>query len=360
MPETPLRRSILFRAEASTIGVDIGGTKILAGVVDPHGNVLARRQVPTLGHDVRLVEDSVVTIVEDFRRSHEIAAIGIGAAGFVDAARTVVMFSPHLNWRREPLRAAVAERVRLPVVVDNDANAAGVAESLYGAAKDERFVVCITLGTGIGGALIIDRKVFRGHNGMAGEFGHMQVVPLGRRCECGNRGCWEQYASGTALLRDARELIANGSPLAHRLRELVDGDPTRLTGPQITQEARNGDPLSLELLGDIGEWLGVGLAGLAAAFDPSCIVIGGGLSDAGDLLLRPTRSAFSKALTGRGHRTEPTIVVADLGPEAGSIGAAAMARSAARKARRRTRRLERRDVRLRDSAAPFGRGRRIV
>ena len=160
------------------------------------------------------------------------------------------------------------------------------------------------------------------------------------------------------MLRDARELIANGSPLAHRLRGLVDGDPARLTGPQVTQEARNGDPLSLELLSDIGEWLGVGLAGLTAAFDPSCIVIGGGLSDAGDLLLRPTRSAFSKALTGRGHRTEPEIVIAALGPEAGFIGAADMARSAARKARRRTRRADRRDARVRASAAPLGSRRR--
>ena len=360
MPETPPRRSLLFRAEASTIGVDIGGTKILAGVLDPHGKVLARRRVPTPGHDVQLVEDSIVSVVQDLRRSHDIAAVGIGAAGFVDATRRVVMFSPHLNWRREPLQSAVAERVRLPVVVDNDANTAGVAECLYGAARGHRFVLCITLGTGIGGALIIDNKVFRGSNGMAGEFGHMQMVPTGHRCECGNRGCWEQYASGTALLRDARELIANGSPLAHRLRALVDGDPARLTGPQVTQEARDGDPLSLELLSDIGEWLGVGLAGLAAAFDPSCIVIGGGLSGAGDLLLDPTRSAFSKALTGRGHRTEPEIVIAALGPEAGFIGAADMARSAARKARRRTRRADRRDLRVRDSAAPLGSRRRLM
>lgn len=360
MPETPLRRSKLFRPEASTIGVDIGGTKILAGVVDPYGRVLARRQVPTPGYDVQLVEDSVVSVVRDLGKSHEIAAVGIGAAGFVDAARRTVMFSPHLNWRREPLQSAIAERVRLPVVVDNDANAAGVAECLYGAARGHRFVLCITLGTGIGGALIIDRKVFRGDNGMAGEFGHMQVVPNGHRCECGNRGCWEQYASGTALLRDARELIANGSPLAHRLRELVDGDPTRLTGPQVTQEARSGDPLSLELLSDIGDWLGVGLAGLAAAFDPSCIVVGGGLSDAGDLLLDPTRSAFSKSLTGRGHRSEPVIVVAELGPEAGFIGAADMARSAARKARRGTRRADRRAARSRVSAVPSGSRRSLM
>ncbi len=162
----------------------------------------------------------------------------------------------------------------------------------------------------------------------------MQVVPDGIRCECGNRGCWEQYASGNALVRDARELVRSTAPMAHQLRELVDGDASRLEGPQITQAARDGDPLSIELLADIGRWLGVGLAGMAAAFDPGCIIIGGGLSDAGELLIGPTRTAFSRSLTGRGHRDEPVIVQAELGPNAGFIGAADMARSAARRSRR--------------------------
>ena len=185
-------------------------------------------------------------------------------------------------------------------------------------AQGHRFVLCVTLGTGIGGALVLDGKVFRGFNGMAGEYGHMQMVPNGHRCECGNRGCWEQYASGNALVREAREPITNGSPLAHHLHDLVDGDPALLAGPQITRAARDGDPLSLELVGDIGEWLGVGLAGLAAALDPSCIVIGGGLSDARELLLEPARAVFTKSLTGRGHRAEPEIVIASLGADAGS------------------------------------------
>src|SRR5690242_12115068 len=128
---------------------------------------------------------------------------------------------------------------------------------------------------------------------MAGEFGHMQVVPDGHRCECGNRGCWEQYASGNALLREARELIRSSSPMARHLRTVVNGDADALDGPQFTEAAREGDPLSIELLADVGRWLGVGLAGMAAAFDPGCIVIGGGLSDAGAFLIEPTRQAFS-------------------------------------------------------------------
>lgn len=306
----------------------------MAGVVDSAGTVLAMDQRPTLGHDVQAVEDTIVDLVRGFALHHDIAAVGIGAAGFVDAGRSVVMFSPHLDWRREPLRAQVANRLKVPVVVDNDANAAALAESRFGAGRHHRFVLCVTLGTGIGGALVLDQRVYRGANGMAGEFGHMQVVPQGHLCACGNRGCWEQYASGNALVRDAREMVRANSPMAHHLRDLVDGDAELLEGPQVTQAARDGDPLSVELLTDVGTWLGVGLAGMTAAFDPHCIIIGGGLSAAGDLLVDPTRLAFSRSLTGRGHRKEPVIVAAELGPRAGFIGAADMARSAARRSRK--------------------------
>ncbi len=341
MPEAS-RRPRPSRWDPLTVGIDIGGSKVLAGVVDPLGAVLATEQRATPGRSVAAVEDTVVDLVTSLGRRYNVAAVGIGAAGFVDASRSVVTFSPHLAWRDEPLRAAVADRIRLPVVVDNDANTAALAESRFGAGAGHRYVLCVTLGTGIGGALVIDHRVFRGANGMAGEFGHIQVVEDGHRCPCGNRGCWEQYASGNALVREARELISAGSPHAHRLSELVGGDPALLTGPQITEAARAGDPLSVELLVDVGRWLGVGLAGMTAAFDPSCIVVGGGVSAAGELLLAPAREAFARALVGRGYRTEPVIVAAALGPEAGFVGAADMARSAARRSRRsrgRTRRL---------------------
>ncbi len=334
MSEAVTRRVRASRSDPLTVGIDVGGTKVLGAVVDATGAVVAVDRRPTEGHDVRAVEDTIVDLVQGFAREYDIAAVGIGAAGFVDATRTVVMFSPHLNWRREPLRARVAERVKLPVVVDNDANTAALAECRFGAGRGHRFVLCLTMGTGIGGALVIDQRLYRGANGMAGEFGHMQVVPDGHRCECGNRGCWEQYASGNALVRDAREMIRAGSPMAQHLRDLVDGDLEALDGPHITQAARDGDPLSIELLADVGAWLGVGLAGLTAAFDPGCLIIGGGVSDAGDLLLEPTRRAFSRSLTGRGHRDEPVILQAELGPSAGFIGAADMARSAARRSRR--------------------------
>jgi glucokinase len=328
MPDSSARRPPRGRQGPSTIGVDIGGTKVLGGVVDATGTVLASERRPTPGRSVRDVEDTIVGLVTALSSRYDVGAVGIGAAGFVDADRSTVVFSPHLAWRDEPLREALQRRVPVPVVVDNDANAAALAECRFGAGAGHRYVLCVTLGTGIGGALVIDDEVFRGANGMAGEFGHVQVVPGGHRCECGNRGCWEQYASGNSLVRDARELVLAGSPVAHHLAELVGGDASRLTGPLVTEAARGGDPLAVELIADVGAWLGVGLAGMAAAFDPGAIIVGGGVSAAGDLLLGPTREAFSRTLVGRGYRTEPVIVGAALGPDAGFIGAAALARSA--------------------------------
>jgi glucokinase len=353
MTELFPRRSVVSRRDLLTIGIDVGGTKVLAGVVDSDGRVLARERRETPGRSVAAVENTIVDLVTLLRESFDIAAVGVGAAGFVDATRSTVLFSPHLAWRQEPIREAVMGRTRLPVVVDNDANAAALAESRFGAGVGHRMLLCVTLGTGIGGAMVIDGRVFRGAHGLAGEFGHIQMVADGYRCECGNRGCWEQYASGNALVRDARELVAAASPMAHTLRDLVQGNPEELSGPLITQAARDGDPLARELLADAGEWLGVGLAGMAAAFDPSALIVGGGVSEAGELLLQPTRQAFARTLTGRGLRPEPPILAAALGPEAGFIGAAYMARSAARRSRRGRKRRDRLSRRQRELRARF-------
>ena len=232
-----------------------------------------------------------------------------------------MLFAPHLSWRNEPLREAISSRLRLPVVVENDANAAVWAEWRFGAGRGESHLVCVNLGTGIGGAMIVNGTLQRGRFGVAGEFGHMQVVPDGRRCECGNRGCWEQYASGNVLVREARELAAANSPVAHR-------DPgarrRRRGGDHRTADhrgrAQDGDPAARELFEEVGNWLGVGMANLAAALDPGTFVIGGGLSEAGDLLIGPARDSFRRSLTGRRFRPEATIVQAQLGNAAGLVG----------------------------------------
>ena len=308
------------------VGVDIGGTKVAAGVVDPDGRVIARARRLTPSRDPRAVEDTIVEVVNELRSDHDVVAVGIGAAGFVDAARARVMFAPHLAWRNEPLRDAIRSAIDLPVTVENDANAAAWAEWRFGAGRGETRLICVTLGTGIGGGILIDGQVQRGEWGMAGEFGHMVVVPDGRRCECGNRGCLEQYASGNVLGREARELAEAGSPVTVPMMQRAGGDVKALVGPLITQAAREGDAVAIELFGEVGRWLGIGLANLAAALDPGIFVIAGGVSDAGELLLGPARQSFRRTLTGRGFRPEPRIVVAALGPEAGLVGAADLAR----------------------------------
>ncbi|MDQ1721615.1 MAG: glucokinase, partial [Pseudonocardiales bacterium] len=218
------------------------------------------------------------------------------------------------------------EAIGVPVVVENDANAAAWAEYRFGAARDARVAVMVTLGTGIGGGLVVSGVLYRGAYGVGCEYGHMSVVPDGRRCACGNRGCWEMYASGTALARDARELAAISPVGAHRLMALANGDPDQLTGPLVTSAAREGDPAAVEIYTAMGRWLGRGLANLAAVIDPTVFVIGGGVSEAGDLLLGPARQAFGESLTGRGFRPAADILLAELGPEAGLVGAADLAR----------------------------------
>lgn len=312
-----------------SIGVDIGGTKVAAGVVGEDGTILEHTLEPTPSHSPQAVEDAIVDVVTNLRTRHRVIAVGIGAAGWVDNAQAVVAFSPHLAWRAEPLRQRLAQRIELPLIVDNDANAAAWAEYRFGAGRGSSVMVCITLGTGIGGGLVINGQLFRGTYGMAGEWGHMVTVPGGHRCECGNRGCWEQYASGNALVREARDLARSNSPLAYRLLELAGGgDVEAITGPSVTAAALAGEPTAIELFDEVGSWLGQGIANLSAALDPDLFVIGGGVSAAGDLLLGPAQAAFRRTLAGRGFRPEARLALAHLRNDAGLIGAADLARRA--------------------------------
>ncbi|MHA7190852.1 ROK family glucokinase [Arthrobacter sp. MDT2-16] len=313
-----------------SIGVDIGGTKVAAGVVDVRGRILAEARRATPGQDPRAVEAVITELVRELSREYRIRSVGIGAAGWMDLSNSTVLFSPHLAWRNEPLRRNLEKLLRRRVTVVNDADAAAWAEWRFGAGRGESRLVCVTLGTGIGGAMIMGGRVERGRHGVAGEFGHQIIVPQGHRCECGNRGCWEQYASGNALGREARELAAANSPVARAIIDAAPGDGSAITGALVTRLAMEGDPASRELVDDVGQWLGLGLANLAAALDPGTFVIGGGLSAADELLLEPARRAFGRNLTGRGFRPAARIERAALGPEAGLIGAADLSRTLSR------------------------------
>lgn len=293
------------------VGVDVGGTKVLAGVVDAHGRVTgtARRTTPGRRVDARMVEDALTEAVLEAAGGSALAGVGVAAAGFVDAAGERVRFAPHLPWLDEPVRSRLADRWGAPVRLENDATAATYGELVLGAARGYENLLMVNLGTGLGGGIVIGGRLHRGHNGMAGEFGHMQVVPGGLDCACGSRGCWEQYCSGRALERYARER-----------------DPDLLDGRMVTAAADAGDLVARAAFGELGHWLGVGLANLVAAFDPELVVVGGGVSEAGDRLLEPARVALSRALVGAGHREVPAVVAAKLGNLAGLVGAAALVR----------------------------------
>lgn len=310
------------------IGVDIGGTKIAASIVDSTGKVLDKARRETPAQDVAAIANAVAEVAAELQAKSSgrtIGGIGVACAGFVDADGEAVVFAPNLAWRDEPLAQRLRDATGLPVTLDNDANAAAWGEFKFGAAREAKDTVMVTLGTGVGGGIVSQDQLTRGAHGMAAEIGHLRVVPDGRRCGCGNRGCWEQYASGTALVREAREMVAAQSPHAAELSALCGGDPQALNGTMITTAAKAGDQASIELLEDIGRWAGEGMASLAAVLDPDMFVIGGGVSAAGDLVLEPARAAFARQLTARGHRPMPPMVIAALGNDAGMIGAADLA-----------------------------------
>jgi glucokinase len=298
-------------------------------VVDEQGRILAKLKRSTPAASPARTEQAIADVVTELLAEvppDQITAIGLGAAGFVDSARSTMLFAPNLAWRDEPLKQRVEERLGREVVVENDANASAWAEARFGAARGYRDVMLVAVGTGIGASIIIGGELYRGRWGIAGEPGHVRVVPDGRLCGCGNRGCWEQYSSGSALVAEAREFARRTPEGAMRLLQLGGGRPEGISGPEITRAATEGDPAALRCFQTVGGWLGQGLADLAAILDPACFVIGGGVSEAGDLLLDPARAAFERALTGRGHRPYAEIKVAQLGQDAGIVGAADLAR----------------------------------
>jgi glucokinase len=309
-----------------TIGIDVGGTKIAGGLVDESGAIVARTRRDTPSTDPAAIVHDIVAVVTELRAGQVVDGVGVGSAGFVDAGRSTVLFAPNLAWRDVPVRDQVSDATGLRVVVENDANAAAWGEFRFGAAEDVDDMVCVTIGTGVGGGVVVDGRLYRGAHGIGAELGHVRMVPGGHLCGCGNHGCVEQYASGRALVREARALADSGSVFASRLLEMAGGDPAAITGPMVTLAAQEGDEPSRELITDLGRWLGEALAMFAAILDPAVFVIGGGVSEAGELLVQPAVTAYHRNLTGRGHRPEAEIRIATLGNDAGIVGAADLAR----------------------------------
>ena len=307
-----------------TIGIDIGGTKIAGGVVTEGGEIVADDRVATQAGDSDAIVDAVVAMIDRLSAGRDIAAVGVAAPGFIDAAQSTVYYTPNISWRNEPLRARLGERIDLPITIDNDANAAGWAEYRFGAGRGLRDMTMLTIGTGVGGAIVSEGRLFRGGFGAGAELGHLRVVPDGLPCGCGAYGCIEQYGSGRALLRMANEMAdAGGIGLALADTRAKHGT---LDGHLVGDLIAAGDPGAIRALEQLGHWLGQACASLSAVLDPQVFVFGGGVAVAGDLLLDPVREAYRQHLPARGYHPEPEFVIAQFANDAGVVGAADLAR----------------------------------
>lgn len=308
-----------------TIGFDIGGTNLRAAVVDEHGQILDAASTAT-PHTGAELTSAIVTLVDEIRATYDIAAVGLAVAGFLDPDCEIVRFAPHLPWRDDyPLRATLADKLGLPVRLEHDANSAAWGEYRFGAARDAETWVLFAVGTGIGATLMHRGEIYRGSFGTAPEFGHLTVVPGGRACSCGKQGCLERYASGTSLVDCAVEIATRGGYKRCGLyRKVVD---KRATGRDVMEAARAGDALGLAALDSFATWLGRGLAIVADVLDPALIVLGGGVAADADTFIDHARETMAATMVGAGYRPVAKVQCAELGPQAGMIGVADLART---------------------------------
>jgi glucokinase len=310
-----------------TIGIDVGGTKILGGVVDESGSVLSTARTDTPRQGGRVLTQAIADIAKELLTNHKATSVGVSAAGFVSSDRKTMLATPNIaDWNGVNLDFELTALIGLPVIIENDANAAAWGEAKFGAGRNQAHMMMLTVGTGIGGGIVVNGALYRGAFGIAAEFGHIRVVPDGHLCGCGARGCFEQYASGNALLRHAREAINASPEIARNLLSRGDGTVAGLTGSAITDAARDGDPVALAAFNTTGQWLGAGIASLSVILDPACVVIGGGVIEAGEILLKPTREALERTMPFAGKHPYPQIIAAQLGNKAGLVGVADLAR----------------------------------
>jgi len=310
-----------------TVGIDIGGTKVLGGVVDQTGAVIrrARRDTPTEG-GVALTQ-AIADVALELMNEEEIESVGVSVAAFISADRKTILATPNIkDWNGVNLDYELTTRIGLPVVIENDANSAAWGEFKFGAARGKENILMLTVGTGIGGGIVVDSNLHRGSFGNAAEIGHLRIVHNGLLCGCGAHGCFEQYGSGTALLRHAREAIVANPDRSRNILGRGDGTIEGVKGSAITEAARDGDELALSVFKTTGDYIGAGIASLAVILDPEAVVIGGGVIDAGEILLNPIRTSMDKYMPFAGKHPHPQIIGAQLGNEAGLVGVADLAR----------------------------------
>lgn len=308
------------------LAVDIGGTKIAAAVCDENDRIVEKHTVSTPA-DADVINGHIADLYKKTaEKFDDISAIGISAAGNVKADRRTVSFSANIPaWTDYPLSEKIEELIgndKVSVIVENDANCAGWGEYVYGAAAGTKNMVMLTVGTGLGGAVVTDGHLFRGAFGMAAELGHLPMVPAGDICGCGLSGCAERYASGTALERFAHAALRRNPDSGKKLLDMCSGDINNLQGIMVTEAAKESDAAALEAFNMTGQWLGQTMAAISAVLDPEIFVVGGGVAAAGDLLLKPAREAYERYLQAASYRPHAKIAAASTGQDAGLIGAA--------------------------------------
>ena len=310
-----------------SIGIDIGGTKMAGALVDDAGNILNELRIPSPIDDSDQMIEAIGSLVSKLGGGEQVIAVGVAAAGFISVDREIMYHSPNIAaWRNEPLKKRIETKTKLPVLLGNDANAAGWAEFRFGAGAGSKGMIMLTIGTGVGGAIISDGVLLKGGFGIGGELGHAVLYPGGKECGCGQSGCVESYCSGTALLKAARELASSDDIKAARLRELML-ETGELSGEQLYRAISENDTAANELIAELGKNLGTAIASIyVPLLDPELVVIGGGVSAVGDRLLAPIRSAFENSSPAKGFRPEPKIVKAKFLNQAGLVGAADLAR----------------------------------
>jgi glucokinase len=312
---------------SNAIGIDVGGTKVLGGVVSQTGEILAtaRRDTPREGG--KALTQTIADVANELSKEYPVESIGVSAAGFISSDRQTILATPNIaGWNGVNLVNELTQIIGNRIVLENDANSAAWGEFKFGAGRGRKDLMMLTLGTGVGGGLILDGSVFRGAFGIGAELGHIRVVPDGHLCGCGIRGCLEQYASGSALMRHAREAINASPDLARNLLARGDGTVEGLKGHHITEAARDEDPVALAAFNTMASYLGAGIASLCTVIDPSCIALGGGVIDAGEIFLAPTRKAALSLIPFSGKHPFPQIVAAELGNNAGLVGVADLSR----------------------------------
>lgn len=310
------------------VGVDFGGTHLRAALVNENGEIIERVKRKTMGHlGQDAVFDRIAQAVRDvadkMKEGDSLEGVGVIAPGPLDPFRGLVFYAPNLKWKNVPLSDGLYQRLGCPVWAGNDANLAALAEHRYGAGKGLKNMIYITVSTGIGGGVIINDEMLLGTNGQAAEVGHMQIMPEGPLCGCGNRGCVESVASGTNMARIAKERLQHG------VESSLQEHEGEITAKEVVLAAANGDQMALELLQQAGSYIGMAVANLVHLFNPQRFIFGGGVSNAGDLLFDPIRRAAKRRTMPNYHGTFD-IVAAELGDNVGLLGAAALAFSKAK------------------------------